>query len=200
MSEPQGENFYVLLKDYYSSIQLPKLNLGSGIDYRQDYVNVDIHPAARLIYQNFYVEEVDVIADLNHGFPFRDGVFHEVLARQVLEHLKDVDRVIIESNRVLRNGGILQGVVPYFKSDGAYRLAHRALFCEFDVVSLAKYGFEVISVERRSPLRLPFKRFLDLFLWNIYRTIEFRFRKTRSPLPFGTLRTIVKDITHQPME
>jgi SAM-dependent methyltransferase len=165
------------LKDYTQGIPTLKLNLGSGTDYREDYVNVDIHPQARLIYQNFYVVTVDVIADLNHSFPFRDGVFHEVLASQVLEHLGDVDRAVIEANRVLREGGILRGVVPYFKSDGAYRLAHRALFCEYDVVSLAKYGFDVVFVERRSLLRLPFKRFLDLFLWNVYRTIEFRFRK-----------------------
>ena len=178
---------------------MPKLNLGSGTDYRRDCVNVDIHPAARLIYQNFYVEEVDVIADLDSGFPFRDGVFHEMLARQVLEHLDDVDHTVMESNRVLRDGGILQGVVPYFKSDGAYRLAHRTLFCEYDVVSLAKYGFEVLSVERRSPLRLPLKRFLDLFLWNIYRTIEFRFRKTCGPFLFESSRAVVKDITHRSM-
>ena len=80
------------------------------------------------------------------------------------------------------------------------RLAHRTLFCEYDVVSLAKYGFEVVSVERRSPLRLPFKRFLDLFLWNVYRTIEFRFRKTGDPLPFESQIDVVKDITDQPME
>jgi SAM-dependent methyltransferase len=187
------------LKDYTGGIPTLKLNLGSGTDYRRDYINVDIHPKARFIYQNFYVEEVDVIADLSLGFPFRDGVFHEVLARQFFEHLGDVDRAVIEANRVLRNGGILHGVVPYFKSDGAYRLAHRTLFCEYDVVSLAKYGFEVVSVERRSPLRLPFKRFLDLFLWNVYRTIEFRFRKTGDPLSPKQI-AVVKDITDQPME
>ena len=90
--------------------------------------------------------------------------------------------------------------MPYFKSDGAYRLAHRTLFCEYDVVSLAKYGFEVISVERRSPLRLPFKRFLDLFLWSIYRTIKFSFRKTGDSLPFESRIVVVKDITDKSME
>ena len=69
------------MKNYIRGILTLKLNLGSGTDYRRDYINVDIHPKARLIYQNFYVDEVDVIADLSHGFPFRDGVFHEVLAR-----------------------------------------------------------------------------------------------------------------------
>ncbi|MBL7169181.1 methyltransferase domain-containing protein [Candidatus Bathyarchaeota archaeon] len=156
---------------------MPRLNLGSGVDYREGYVNVDIHPAAVLIYQNFYVEDVDVIADLNVGFPFRNGVFDEVLARQVLEHLKDVDMAVMECNRVLRHGGLLKGVVPYFKSDGAYRLAHRFLFSGYDVRSLAKYGFRVLRLERRSPLRLPFKRYLDLFLWNVYRTVEFTFEK-----------------------
>jgi len=159
---------------------MPKLNLGSGTDYREDYVNVDIHPAARFIYQNFYVEKVDVIADLNFDFPFRGGVFDEVLARQVLEHLNDVDHAVIECNRVLRIGGILRAVVPYFKSDGAYRLAHRFLFSVYDVRALTKYGFEVLALMRRSPLKLPFKRYLDLFLWNIYRTIEFTFRKVKN--------------------
>lgn len=120
-----------------------------------------------------------MIADLNFDFPFRDGVFDEVLARQVLEHLDDVDHAVIECNRVLRLGGVLRAVVPYFKSGGAYRLAHRFFFSVYDVRSLAKYGYEVLAVERRSPLKLSFKKYLDLFLWNIYRAIEFTFRKKR---------------------
>lgn len=173
----RGSRYYKLTLNDIPEI-MSMLNLGSGVDYREGYVNVDIHPATRLIYQNFYVEAVDVIADLNVGFPFRDEVFDEVLARQVLEHLEDVDMAVIECNRVLRPGGILTGVVPYFKSDGAYRLAHRFLFSEYDVRSLAKYGFRIMNLERRSPLRLPFKRYLGLFLWNIYRTVEFTFEKT----------------------
>ena len=133
---------------------------------------------AVFIYQNFYVGKVDLIADLNSGFPFRDNVFSEVLALQVLEHLDDVDHAVIECNRVLRMEGKLHAVVPYFKSDGAYRLAHRFMFCTYDVQSLAKYGFKIEKLKRHSPLKLPFKKYLDLFLWNIYRTIEFTFRKT----------------------
>ena len=54
---------------------MPRLNIGSGNDYRQGYINLDIPPGAVFIYQNFYVGKVDLIADLNSGFPFRDNVF-----------------------------------------------------------------------------------------------------------------------------
>jgi len=111
---------------------MPRLNIGSGKDYRQGYINLDIPPGAVFIYQNFYVGKVDLIADLNSGFPFRDNVFSEVLALQVLEHLDDVDHAVIECNRILRMEGKLHAVVPYFKSDGAYRLAHRFMFCTYD--------------------------------------------------------------------
>lgn len=51
-----------------------------------------------------------MIADLNLNFPFRNRVFDKVLARQVLEHLDDVDHAVIECSRVLRTGAVLRAI------------------------------------------------------------------------------------------
>jgi SAM-dependent methyltransferase len=55
---------------------------------------------------------VDVIADLDCRFPFGDEVFDQVFAVHVLEHIRDVERLMNEIHRVLRPRGVLHVIVP----------------------------------------------------------------------------------------
>jgi len=83
-----------------------QLNAGCGRDVREGFVNVDIHPAPGV-----------VLADVER-LPFKDGVFDEVLASKVLEHVLRFDQAWRELHRVLRVGGILEVLVPYgFNTD-----------------------------------------------------------------------------------
>jgi SAM-dependent methyltransferase len=45
--------------------------------------------------------------DIQEGLPFKDKFFDVVLASHILEHLKDVEFVLDEIHRVLKNNGIL---------------------------------------------------------------------------------------------
>jgi SAM-dependent methyltransferase len=62
-------------------------------------------------------------ADLDDALPFADASFDVVVAGELLEHLRDPQRVASEVLRVLRPGGTFVGSVP-----NAYRLKNRLRF------------------------------------------------------------------------
>jgi len=81
-----------------------KLNLGCGSDYRQGYVNVDRVPG---------------IADIVHNldrfpYPWPDDSVDEVLMQHVLEHVKDIRKIMDQLWRILKPGGWLIIYVPHF--------------------------------------------------------------------------------------
>lgn len=53
-----------------------------------------------------------VIGDAGHRFPFKLGYFDVVMANQILEHVLDVDNMLNECHRVLRNNGIMLLAIP----------------------------------------------------------------------------------------
>jgi SAM-dependent methyltransferase len=62
-------------------------------------------------------------ADLDRPLDFAEATFDVVVAGELLEHLRDPQRVVSEINRVLRPGGTFVASVP-----NAYRLKGRLLF------------------------------------------------------------------------
>lgn len=77
--------------------KLKRVNLGSGNDYLEGWINVDIDPDAK----------VDVVADLSSTFPFKDNSIDEIKASDILEHFTKEDgvRFLTECHRVLRQRG-----------------------------------------------------------------------------------------------
>ena len=83
-----------------------KINLGSGGEPREGYVNVDCNPRAA---------KVDIVWDLdNYPWPFGDNSVDEVLMDQCLEHLSDHNRAMKEIHRILKKGGTANISVPHF--------------------------------------------------------------------------------------
>jgi SAM-dependent methyltransferase len=81
------------------------LDVGCGINKYNGAVGLDRNPASR----------ADVLADLDRfPYPFRDGVFDEVRAIHVIEHVSDVIRSVEEFHRLLRAGGKLYIVTPHY--------------------------------------------------------------------------------------
>jgi 2-polyprenyl-3-methyl-5-hydroxy-6-metoxy-1,4-benzoquinol methylase len=62
-------------------------------------------------------------ADLDDSLPFGDESFDVVVAGELLEHLRDPQRVVADVRRVLRPGGTFVASVP-----NAYRLKNRVRF------------------------------------------------------------------------
>ncbi len=64
---------------------------------------------------------VEVVWDLNKfPYPFKSNEFDVVIAKNVLEHLDDLIKLMEELWRITKPGGILKITVPYFASPVAF--------------------------------------------------------------------------------
>lgn len=65
---------------------------------------------------------VDVVADLNNRWPFKDGSVEEIHCSHCIEHFDAMQRVHVynEMYRVLRQGGKATLVAPFWSSGRAY--------------------------------------------------------------------------------
>lgn len=80
-----------------------KLNLGSGRDYRNGWLNVDINPKYN----------PDVVLDIDEPLPDEwESGFDHVVASHVIEHLENREQALNEIARVLTDGGTLRLYVP----------------------------------------------------------------------------------------
>ncbi len=161
-----------------------KLNLGCGNKKIGGYTGVDHMKTAA----------ADVVHDLNlTPYPFADGSVDEIMADNVLEHLNDIIAVMEEWHRLCRNGAIIKISLPYYKSSGAFSdPTHKHFFTEnsFQYFSpeheynfYTSARFKILKVkllakdfgDSRHKLRnlLPFKKFFNFWLFNIYDEIYF---------------------------
>ncbi len=161
-----------------------KLNLGCGDKKINGFTGVDhIKTAA-----------TDVVHDLNiTPYPFTADSVDEIIADNVLEHLDDIIAVMEEWYRLCRPGAIIKISLPYYKSSGAFSdPTHKHFFTEnsfqyftpeHEYHFYTSARFKVLRVnllakdfgDRRHKLRnlLPFKKFFNFWLFNIYDEIYF---------------------------
>jgi SAM-dependent methyltransferase len=163
-----------------------KLNLGCGQIKIPGYLGVDKIKTA----------ETDVVHDLDvRPYPFAESSIVEIIADNVLEHVVLLLPTMEELYRILEPNGIIKIRVPYAKSDAAFKdPTHKNFFTEdtfsyfsadhhFSFYSSARFKLEKVefynySNDWRHKLRnlLPFKKFLKIFLFNIYDEIYFELR------------------------
>jgi ubiquinone/menaquinone biosynthesis C-methylase UbiE len=75
---------------------MKKLNLGSGLDYKEDYTNLDNNKNLKAdVYHN--IETIP--------YPFEDNQFEEIYCHHILEHLHDLLGVMEELWRISKPGG-----------------------------------------------------------------------------------------------
>ena len=99
---------------------MDKLNLGCGRINKSGYVNFDI----------VSMPEVDIVGDMDEGLPFLDNSFSEVLASHILEHSRDLVRLMAEIWSVTKFGGVLEAYVPWWSYPLTMRdPTHRIPFC-----------------------------------------------------------------------
>ena len=104
-----------------------KINLGSGKDFRPEFLNIDI--------EDYW--SPDIVADVSCDFPpagratFRTarygevviahGEFDEIVSNDVLEHVRDLPATMTNCLNLLRAGGEFNILVPYDLSHGAWQ-------------------------------------------------------------------------------
>ena len=118
------------------------LHLGPGPHSLPGAISADINPAVR---PNF-------VWDLNQRpWPFADDSFEQVIAINVLEHLKDFLGAMAEIHRISKAGAVTSILVPHFSSAAAFvDPTHRQLFsarsCDYFIPGTeleSEYGFYV---------------------------------------------------------
>ncbi|MEO8656907.1 MAG: methyltransferase domain-containing protein [Bryobacteraceae bacterium] len=81
------------------------LDVGCGVNKFPGAVGIDRNPRTK----------ADVIVELDRfPYPFRDGVFDEVRAIHVIEHVSDVIGTMEEFHRLLRSGGRVVLETPHY--------------------------------------------------------------------------------------
>ena len=123
-----------------------KLNLGCGMNIKKDYINLD---RSKLV-------GVDVVHDADrYPWPFKNNYFDEVYARDVIEHLKDIFKVMNEIKRISKPGAKVILTVPYWHSSAAFYPNHHyffnvdslKLFTEKDRSYDNYYGFKLEKIK-----------------------------------------------------
>lgn len=90
---------------------MAKLNLGCGKRPIPGTLGVDV----------VALDAVDVIADFDGvPLPFAPNSIDEIHAYHILEHLRELDRVMEELHRICRHGARIVIEVPYFSCVGAF--------------------------------------------------------------------------------
>lgn len=88
-----------------------KLVIGCGEKRYEGAVHADVRKTPT----------VDVICDLDTlPWPFESEFFSEVIAEDIIEHLKEIIPVVEECWRVLRPGGTLWIQTPHYTSPNSY--------------------------------------------------------------------------------
>lgn len=90
---------------------LVKLDIGCGTRKREGFVWVDVLP----------LPGVDGVCDLEQPRPFPDDSADEIYCSHVLEHIRNLPQLMKEFWRIAKNGARIEIIVPYFRSERAFR-------------------------------------------------------------------------------
>lgn len=116
-----------------------KLNLGCGTDIRKGYLNAD--------YQKF--KGVDKVVNLNVlPLPFKDNSAEEIICQDILEHMTDIPKFILELARITKPGAKVFIRVPHFTSRNVWGdLEHKRGFNwdSFEINQYVKDNFTVLK-------------------------------------------------------
>lgn len=164
-----------------------KLNLGCGKHPLSGYWNIDRVP----------LEGVDMVWDLeNTPLPLANNSVDEVRCEHILEHVTKFIPLMEDLYRVCIPGAFIIVKVPNYKYEQAYgdpthvRFFNERTFSFFDenyeYGFYTKVKFRVKNMELRNTSKtqtkttikrirryIPFKRFFNIFLWNMFSEIYF---------------------------
>ena len=86
------------------------INLGCGDKQIDNHIGLDFLPRAG----------VDVICDLEHPLPLGTGIVDSVYAKSLLEHIDNLEALLIDVQRVLKIDGTFHIYVPHWSNPFYY--------------------------------------------------------------------------------
>jgi len=124
----------------------------------QRYIGVDIEQSGH----SHKLSEVDVYYD-GKNIPFADGHFDSVFCSEVFEHVFELDLIIKEINRVMKNDGKILITVPFAWNDHEVPYDF-GRYSSFGLTYLLeKHGFKVIKISKTTSFTESIFQ-----LWNVY--------------------------------
>ena len=99
------------------------LNIGSGKDWRKDCINADIQPEKNpdWVLDITKVPWGEEISTRMGKFKVEPGIFEQIIANDVLEHIPDLVKAMTNCKDLLKPGGQMHIHVPYDLSRGAWQ-------------------------------------------------------------------------------
>lgn len=167
-----------------------KLNVGSGLDYRKGWVNLDNHPD----YKKDVNFDIDGVYQ-GRAFPFKDKKFDKIIMYDVLEHFSEPLPILRELYRLCKVGGTIKIKVPYGKSVWI-NLDHKR---EFYLDSFNVNNFDYYCSDNTPKIKLIHRSLYILPIGNVIkRNIYNLFLMTINPIlkknVFIYDQTLVKEI------
>ena len=110
-----------------------------------EYIGVDIEESGH--------DHIDSVIDVfydGHTLPFEENSFDSIFSSETLEHLFNIDEILNEFNRVLKQSGHLLVTVPFAwnEHEEPYDFAR---YTSFGLSALLqKHGFEIIRLHKTS--------------------------------------------------
>lgn len=136
-----------------------KLNVGSGKDYREGYINLEKHPKFK----------ADVRCDMMEA-KFEPESFDEILAQDVIDHVTFMDckKLIRKFHRWLKPGGILNIHTPNLEQIGALaaRGDHESLIWLYSTDGQGTTNYDTNTI-RWSYTRKSLRELLEPFKFRI---------------------------------
>lgn len=123
-----------------------KINLGCGNKAKAGYLGIDKFPC----------EAVDTIVDIEGTLPFENSSVDEIWMDNVIEHIRDIPKLMTELHRIGKNGALITIITPHFSSAGSWKdpthIHHLSYFSmdHFEKKDVAHYtggGFQVFKRE-----------------------------------------------------
>jgi len=98
------------IRRYFESHAVRKLQIGSGYNMLEGWLNADFNPSTR--------QPGQIYLNATHRFPFPDESIDYVFSEHMIEHIwwPDGQTMLKESNRILRPGGRIRISTPNLES------------------------------------------------------------------------------------
>lgn len=145
-------------------VELYKLNLGCGKDYKEGWINLDFNKNIK----------ADIYANLTKKLPFKSNKFDIILMDNVLEHIKreNLFKFLEDINRISKDKAILKIYVPHYSS--MYALRHLTHYNFFGIGTFDIFlERNLFNGERYSNLRYKIKKQELLFFHHKLANIKF---------------------------
>lgn len=165
-------------------MEIKKLNFGCGHDIKEGWDNIDVAKRNEHIKKTF---------DFNiFPYPIKDRTYDYVYASQILEHLFEPYKVLMELWRICKPRATIEIKVPYYSNKAAYTdMEHKSYFSDVSFAKLDKKFWENNSFPGWETEKYFFNvEYLELTPTNIGRLIPKKIREKLSLFISGLINGV----------